>query len=323
MTHRQVATPAGVLAESAIGRTVEVYGAPVRFLDVGSGPPLVMLHAWGPGSSAWTLFSEALPLLSRHFRCIALDLPNYGGSGPFFRDAESLYSLQANCARDLMRTLDVERAHILGHSQGAQSALTFAALFPDAVDRLVVGGCHTGARHGEYLLGLGDEEGIRVAYPVLRGAGSEAMRRYLETCVADRRLVTDELVEAMLRRHAAREDLVAARRDARHRPAADLSDDMAVFEAPTLVIWGREDRTCGWEIGVRMFNIIPNARLVVLKGAGHWAPFERPREYAGHVAGFLTGTWADDPPPPRRGRMGQPRPSSDDRPGAVQPPGEP
>jgi len=58
-----------------------------------------------------------------------------------------------------------------------------------------------------------------------------------------------------------------------------------------LIIWGRNDRTCGVEIGIKALNLIPDSRMVILKGTGHWAPFEKPAEYADILKAFLEGEW--------------------------------
>ena len=54
-----------------------------------------------------------------------------------------------------------------------------------------------------------------------------------------------------------------------------------------LIIWGRFDRMCVFEIGIAALNHIEDSRLVVLNNCGHWAPFEKPEEYTSHVLNFL------------------------------------
>ena len=58
---------------------------------------------------------------------------------------------------------------------------------------------------------------------------------------------------------------------------------------PALIIWGRYDRMCVFEIGIAALNNLADSRLVVLNNCGHWVPFERPAEYASHVLNFLRG----------------------------------
>ncbi len=59
--------------------------------------------------------------------------------------------------------------------------------------------------------------------------------------------------------------------------------------APSLIIWGRYDRMCVFEIGIAALNNLEDSRLVALNNCGHWAPFEKPEEYTAHVLNFLQG----------------------------------
>jgi pimeloyl-ACP methyl ester carboxylesterase len=278
------------ITEESTSRTVQALGTTIHYHDVGSGPPAVFLHFWGPGSTAWVAWHKVLPLLAPHFRCIAVDSPNYAKTGPLYLD-ESLYFMQADAAAAVMDSLGIERAFIVGASQGGQSALTFASKYPDRVEKLVFGGNHLGSVQGDYLLGNPNEEGIRVAYPALANPTPENMRPYLELCVVDKSLITDELIDYLIKQHTGRPDIAEAREKMSYGPRHDLTPDMMNIAAPTLIIWGRNDRTCGVEIGLKSMNLIPNSRITILRDTGHWAPFEKPREYADHLISFLKGDW--------------------------------
>ena len=140
------------------------------------------------------------PELSKHFRCIAMDLPNYTKSGPVVYE-ETQHIFQAKTALALMDALGIDKAHILGNSQGGQSALTFAYLFPDRIKKLVWGGGHIGTSGGypnEYLLANKQEEGIRASREAGANPTRENFRRYLELHIVDQELITDELVDYLL-----------------------------------------------------------------------------------------------------------------------------
>jgi pimeloyl-ACP methyl ester carboxylesterase len=90
--------------------------------------------------------------------------------------------------------------------------------------------------------------------------------------------------------YTGRPDLAEARAQSKMVPYNHVND-MAKIKAPTLMVWGRYDRTCNFEIGFNSLNHIRNSRLVVLH-CGHWVPFEKPEEYTAHVLNFLEGDWA-------------------------------
>ena len=135
------------------------------------------------------------------------------------------------------------------------------------------------------------EEGGRASRQAGTDPTHENFRRYLEIHIVDQSLVTDELVDYVLKQHTGRPDLAEARAKSVSTPY-DHSRNIMDIKAPTLIIWGRNDRMCHFEIGINALNLIPNSRLVVLKDTGHWSPFEKPAEYNAHVLSFLEGDWA-------------------------------
>src|SRR5215467_9207774 len=106
-------------------RDVAARGARIRFVETGSGPPLVLVHDYLSSHVAW---EEVIDQLGRRFRVIVPDLPGFGesekpppgrypyGFGAF---SESLV--------DLLAALDVGRASMCGHAMGAAVVLTTAA----------------------------------------------------------------------------------------------------------------------------------------------------------------------------------------------------
>ena len=118
----------------------------------------------------------------------------------------------------------------------------------------------------------------------------ENFKRYLAFHIRDQSLVTDELAEYVQHMYTYRPDLTEARAKSVMVPHNHLYE-MKDIKAPMLMVWGRYDRTCNFEIGFNSLNRVRNSRLVVLH-CGHWVPFEKPAEYTAHVLDFLKGDWA-------------------------------
>src|SRR6266700_4222290 len=74
------------LTEEGTSKTIAVGGMPggmnVHYHDLGAGEPVLFLHSYGPGTTAWITFHKAVGGLSQHFRCILMDLPNFSKTGP-------------------------------------------------------------------------------------------------------------------------------------------------------------------------------------------------------------------------------------------------
>ena len=77
----------------------------------------------------------------------------------------------------------------------------------------------------------------------------------------------------------------------------DHAPDLPSIKSPALILWGRQDRICPFEVGVKCFNHLPDSRLVVFDNCGHWIPTEKPAEWLDYVTRFLDEDWASTPPP--------------------------
>lgn len=278
---------AAEFTEASTSRTLMVGEMPVHYHDVGAGPPLVMLHSYGPGTTGWITFHKTLPALARHFRCIVMDLPNFGRTGPVVYH-EPLHNLQARTALGLMDALGIGQAHLLGNSQGGQSAMVLAMKAPERVDKLVFGACHIRTGGDLYLMGNRPSEGSLITREVRDNPTRENVRRYLRTHIDDPDLVTDELVDYIHSSYTGNPAHIAADAQSVSVPY-DHGVDLPNITAPSLIIWGRYDRMCVFEIGIAALNNLPDSRLVLLNNCGHWPPYEKPAEYTAHALNFLRG----------------------------------
>lgn len=283
----------GPYTEENTSRTIQALGTTVHYHEMGEGDPVIFLHSYGPGTTAWITWHKVLPAFAKHFRCIAMDLPNFARTGPVVYEVQgSVHKFQAEMALALMDELGIEKAHLVGNSQGGQTAMEFSYMFPDRVNKLVWGAGHINVGTGMYLLGnMFPEEGIRASSVVMQDPTAENMRKYMELHVFDQSLVTDELVDYLVEAHTGRPDITDARGKVTRNddPYPDNMREMEKITADTLLVWGRDDRVCYVEIGIAALNVTKKSRLVILKDTGHWVPFERPTEYVAHVLPFLQG----------------------------------
>jgi pimeloyl-ACP methyl ester carboxylesterase len=167
--------------------------------------------------------------------------------------------------------------------------MVVAITYPDRIKKFVMGGSHIGTGGDRYLMANRPSEGSRATQEVIENPTRENVRRYLRVHLDDAALVTDELVEYIYQNHTGHPDHAEARQKSvsisyDHGPA------VATIKVPTLIIWGRYDRMCAFEIGIAALNYIDNSRLVLLNKCGHWPPYEQPEEYAAQVLSFLKRT---------------------------------
>ena len=259
----------------------------VHYHDVGQGDPVLFLHSYGPGTTAWITFHKTIGALAQHFRCILMDLPNFSKTGPIVY-REGVHAVQARTAVALLDALGIEQAHWVGSSQGGQSSMVAAITYPNRVRRFVMGGSHIGTGGDRYLMANRPSEGSRATRQALDDPSRENIRRYLRVHLDDESLVTDELVDYIHRAHTWSPEFMEARRQSVSVPH-DYTGDLPGIQAPVLLIHGRYDRMVAFEVSIAILNHIADSRLVLLNNCGHWPPFEKPAEYTAHVLAFLKG----------------------------------
>jgi 2-hydroxy-6-oxonona-2,4-dienedioate hydrolase len=275
------------LTEAGTSKTISAGGMTVHYHDVGAGEPVLFLHSYGPGTSAWITFHKAVGELSLHFRCILMDLPNFSKTGPIVY-REGVHAVQARTAVALLDALGIERACWVGNSQGGQSAMVAAISYPERVEKFVMGGSHIGTGGDRYLLANRPSEGSRATQQALADPSRDNIGRYLRVHIDDERLVTDELADYIHHAHTWSPDFIAARARSVSLPH-DYTPDLVGIKAPVLLIHGRYDRMVPFEVSIAILNHIADSRLVLLNNCGHWPPFEKPREWTAQVLAFLRG----------------------------------
>lgn len=138
----------------------------------------------------------------------------------------------------------------------------------------------------------------RLLAPDQLGFGGTAtvpqMREVIGLFAHDRRLITDELVE--LRYQASLDPLVSASWQAmfpepRQRWVDDLAltgTELASITAPVLLVHGRDDKVVPWRVSsAQLIDLLPDARLHILSGCGHWTMIEKTAEFLAVVRPFL------------------------------------
>jgi len=249
-------------------QVTEIDGIKVRHFTEGEGPPVVVLHGWGASiETVASIVSGLAPVAEVH----ALDLPGFGRSDP-----PPLPWGVEDYSAFLARFLDelgIERAALIGHSNGGRVAISLAVTQPQRVGRIV----------------LVDSAGIRPkrGFTYYRKVGLAKVAKHAARLLgAPGRRLQQTLVG-----RSASADYAAA--SPTMRPTfvrlvnADLRDLMPKISSPTLLIWGERDTATPLSDARIMERLIPDAGLVVFQGAGHYSYLDEPHRFATIVRNFL------------------------------------
>lgn len=246
----------------------------------GEGPVLVVLHGLFGSLNNWHTFATRL---ADRFRILAVDQRNHGASphSPVFN-----YLSMAGDLKELLDRHSISRASVLGHSMGGKTALQFAALYPDSIDRLIV------ADIAPRAYARGHDSILDALVSV--DPSSASSRRDVDAVIA--RFVPNPAVRQFLLTNLQRDP------DGRFRwkiniPAIRENYDAIIGPVeipspilrPVLFIRGGRSPYLTDEDIAAIRPLFPFAVVTTLRSAGHWVHADAPDEFRQAVASFLAG----------------------------------
>ena len=271
------------------GRLLDLAGGQQQVVDQGPNrrEALVLLHPYVSSVHAWEQVAEAT---AARLRVVRLDLLGFGGSAK----PDSGYAIedQADYLAAALERLDVRRAVVVGNSYGAAVATALAERNP----RLVAG------------VVIVDQAPYRANYsapPVLQWLSYRPIIGQLL-----RRITLDSQVESTIEERLFSPDFEPDQafddpdriiKDFRattytsyiesaeafdHYTETPLDERLTALGRPTLIVFGSEDQVYRAEDSLKGFHDVPNAKSVVIEGAGHAPQLEQPEEVASLLRDF-------------------------------------
>lgn len=237
----------------------------IFYKRVGSGYPVLLLHGWGGNADS---FFPVLNHLRSRFEVYAVDLPGFGRSSipPGVWGVEEY----ADMVYRFLRELKIDKAHIVAHSFGGRVAIVLSALHPEVVDKLVLVNSAglIPKRSFKYYIKVYSFKLLKRIYtllgkdlePLYERYGSKDYKEAGELRAIFKRIVNQ-----------------------------DLRKYLPMIKAETLLVWGDQDRETPLYFGKVMEREIPNAKLVVFEGAGHFSYLDRLTDFNLLVYKFLEG----------------------------------
>lgn len=250
---------------------VDVRGRKTQLLTGGEGPPLLYLHS-AAGETDWTRWHEAL---AQEFTVYAPAHPGFALSEGL-EEMEDIHDMAWHYV-DLLTVVGLNHVPVVGFSLGAWLAVEMAILRPALVRRLVLidaAGLHLDEAP---IAELFTDDFDRLRRLIFRDPNHPATAEIFPTSPNDPRL----LLWLRAREATAR----VAWNPYLHDPK--LPNHLHRISCPTLVIWGEDDRLIPPAHGECYARHITGARLEMIRGCGHMAPFEATAECAARTLAFL------------------------------------
>jgi len=255
---------------------VAVDGHSIAYREAGRGHALVLLHGFLCDSRCWRL---QLADLSDQVRVVAWDAPGAGSSS----DPPDPFTITdwSDCLAHFLDVLGVDQAHILGLSWGGILAQEFYRLYPARVARLILADTYAGWK-GSLPRSAWEQRLARCERESWL-APQEFVTRWVPemfTEAASRGLL-DEMSVIISDFHPRGLRLMA-----KSSADTDTTELLPKIEAPTLLLWGDDDRRSPLSIAERLRDGIPGAELVVIDNAGHVSNMEQPDAFNAYVRRF-------------------------------------
>lgn len=258
---------------------ISIYGFVIGYDDEGEGEPLVLIHGHPFDRSMWR------PQVSRFsqegWRVIAPDLRGYGQTTVV--PGKTTLEVFARDIATLLDRLHVDEIVLGGLSMGGQIVMEFYRLFPDRVRGLVLADTSPQAETAS---------GKKLRHDTAERLMREGMAPF-----------ADEVLPKMIARHnigglpAVAEHVLGMMRGTNAKGAAaallgraerrDYVEMLRQISVPTLVVVGQHDEFTPVSDAQLMYELIPDATLVVVEGAGHMPNLERPDVFNRELAQFL------------------------------------
>jgi pimeloyl-ACP methyl ester carboxylesterase len=240
-------------------KTLTIEGNRLHYREVGSGSPVLLLHGWGSNADSFSYLEKHL---APNFHVLSLDLPGFGASDP----PAAAWSLgdYVELVKGFITKLDIVNPAVVGHSFGGRIAICLGA--QGLVSKLI----------------LANSAGVRPRRKplyYLKVYSYKLAKRLLNLAPCNQRPALLEKLQQRFGSSDYRDAAPILRKILVKVVNEDLTELLPKIKVPTLQIWGEKDTTTPVYQAKIMEQKIPDAGLVVLKGAGHYSFLDKASDF--------------------------------------------
>ncbi|MFN8289083.1 MAG: alpha/beta hydrolase [Chitinophagaceae bacterium] len=237
-----------------------------RYIDEGSGEPLVLLHGL---FGALSNFKDLIEYFRHHNRVVVPILP--------LLDMDILHTSVGGLAKyvhKFLEAMDLKEVNLLGNSLGGHVALVHTLKHPERIKSLILTGSS-----GLFENGMGD------SYP--KRGDRDYIRKKTELTFYDPKMATDELVDEVYSITNNRMKAIKIIALAKSAIRNNLGEELNQIRQPTLLVWGNNDTITPPFVAKEFNKLIPNSELHFVDKCGHAPMMEVPAEFNAILHKFL------------------------------------
>lgn len=230
-----------------------------RFIEVGEGTPMIILHGLMGGLSNFQGVTNYFP--EKGYKVFIPELPIY--SLPLLKTNVKNF---ARFLENFIEFKGLKNVILLGNSLGGHVGLLHTKLYPKMVKALVITGSS-----GLYESAMGDGYPKRGDYEFIK---KKAQDVFYDPEVATKEIV-DEVYATVNDRRKLIKTLAIAKSAIRH----NMSKDLPKMRTPTCIIWGENDSVTPPNVAREFHELLPDSDLFWIKECGHAPMMEHPNEF--------------------------------------------
>ena len=242
-----------------------------KYLEVGSGKPIVILHGLMGSLSNFQGVTDYFP--KEGYKVIIPMLPIY--DLPLLKTNVKQFAQYVNSFIDHLELTDVI---LLGNSLGGHIGLLVSLLFPEKIKGLIITGSS-----GLYENSMGE------SYPKREDRGY--MTRKCQEFFYDPKVATDEIVDEVFETVNDRKKLIKILAIAKSAIRHNMAKDLPKIQVPTAIIWGENDIVTPPDVGHDFNRLLPNSNLYWIENCGHAPMMEHPDLFNDLMVKWLASTF--------------------------------
>ena len=263
---------------------ININGLDVHYQDEGSDPVVVLVHGTSASLHTWDKWTEEL---KKNYRVIRMDIPGFGFTGPT-KENNYKISFYTKWLEEFTRTLGVEKFFLAGNSLGGEITWRFALDYPQRLNGMILIDAAGFPKDSKRSMAYSLPHSALFRPLFLNFTPKYLVQRALGFVYSDPTKISSELVELyrnLFVRQGNREALLS--RLSVIKP--DHYKRISTIKAPTLIMWGEDDRLTPLAWAHRFNNEIPNSKLHIFKNAAHMPMEEIPERSVQVAKSFFQG----------------------------------
>tara|TARA_B100001750_G_scaffold227076_1_gene220387 strand:+ start:192 stop:1022 length:831 start_codon:yes stop_codon:yes gene_type:complete len=252
--------------DSLEGKNIVVYGFNIHYVEIGSGPVLILLHGLWGGTNEWM---PIIKPLAKNYRVIAMDFLGFHGSDK--PEAKYHNALLAQFLHGFISKMKLDKVTLIGHAMGANAATYTAFHYPQNIEKLVlIDGA--GYRNPNRDLSKPPSAMMISFRRIVTGSNIEETEKFLKRRVLNKSLITPQWTEEAfymwLNSARAIGDML--------QEGGDLSEqEMRQIKIPALILWGSDDQVFPIKNAEKLSTDLTNSTVKIIADSGHLPQIEQ------------------------------------------------